>query len=131
MYAERGKTYCCLNQTERPLIILVYRILITPMVLLRHLLPLPETLRVHLRWRSPFPKPLVGRLYSSTKNVSKFYLNPGPALVPTFDPNNYATLWGFCEVTYNNKELFGNSIHVDFIGLPIALDLVDQSNNEQ
>lgn len=66
-----------------------------------------------------------------------FYLNPGPALVepsvsnPTFDPNNYNTQWGFCEVAYDNTQLFGNIRYVDFIGLPIAMDLVDQSNNEQ
>ena len=83
------------------------------------------------------PKTVVGRVYISVKNSLNFYLNPGPNLVepsvsnPTFDPINYNTQWGFCEVTYDNTQLFGNITYVDFIGLPIAMDLVDQSNTKQ
>lgn len=82
------------------------------------------------------PKTIVGRVWLSVKNKLNFYVNPGPALVepsvsnPTADPTNYSTQWGFCEVTYDNLQLFGNISYVDFIGMPIAMDLIDQSNNE-
>ncbi|PHH84969.1 hypothetical protein CDD83_1102 [Cordyceps sp. RAO-2017] len=56
-----------------------------------------------------------------------FFVNPGPALVepsatnPT-DPN-YDLDWAFCEFTWNQQELYANVSFVDFVGLPISLEL--------
>ena len=73
------------------------------------------------------PKLFSARIYFSINNRLSFYLNPGPALVQPSVSNpsddNFNTQWGFCEFTYNDTELFCNVSYVDFIGLPIALDL--------
>ena len=88
------------------------------------------------------PKLFSARIYFSIGHPLTFYLNRKsdisnkPALAepsvsnPTADttvPGNYNILWGFCELTYNDKELFCNISYVDFIGLPIALDLTTLS----
>ena len=74
-------------------------------------------------------------IYFSIGNLLVFYLNKGSALVEpsvrnTFD-HYYNTHWGFCEFTYNDTELFCNSSYVDFIGLPIALDLTTESRGTE
>ena len=43
------------------------------------------------------------------------------------DPSNYDTQWSFCEFAFNTTELFANITYVDFISLPIALDLTTKS----
>ncbi|KAG8530665.1 uncharacterized protein KY384_004020 [Bacidia gigantensis] len=92
------------------------------------------------------PKLFSARIYFSIGNKLTFYLNKksdtdnGAALVepsvtnPTADPStpgNYNIPWGFCELTYNDTELFCNISYVDFIGLPIALDLTTVSGPSQ
>ena len=90
------------------------------------------------------PKLATARIYFSIGHALNFYvnldINKNLALVepsvsnPTADPadpktNNYTTQWGFCEFTYNDQELYANISYVDFIGLPIALDLTTQSSS--
>jgi len=70
-----------------------------------------------------------GRIWFSIDKPLVFLLNPGPGLVePSIynqsDPN-VSTSFGFAEFTYNNAQLFANISYVDFVGLPIALTLVD------
>ena len=83
------------------------------------------------------PKTNVGRINFSVKNKLTFYLNNGPALVEpsvtneSADPTNYTTQWGFCEFSYNDIELFGNISYVDFIGVPVALEMKDPSGKIQ
>ena len=58
-------------------------------------------------------------------------LNPGPALVEPSVTNesdpNYEVYWDFCEFTYNSFQLFVNITYVDFVSLPIALQLENTS----
>ena len=81
------------------------------------------------------PKLYSARLYFSVGEKLAFYLNKGPALVEPSVSNksddNFNTQWGFCELTYNDTELFCNISYVDFIGLPIALDLTTKAGKEQ
>ena len=46
------------------------------------------------------------------------------------DPN-YNRLWGFCEFTFNSIELFVNISYVDFVSLPIRLNLLNTSGVSQ
>ncbi|KAI6821187.1 glucanase b [Hortaea werneckii] len=81
------------------------------------------------------PRLAGGRIWFSVGSPLTFLLNPGPALVepsifnPT-DPNHY-TNFGFAEFTYNAAQVFANISYVDFVGLPISLDLTDTANNVQ
>ncbi|KAK8066088.1 hypothetical protein PG997_012835 [Apiospora hydei] len=53
-----------------------------------------------------------------------------PAVNNTADPN-YNTNWGFCEFTYNKDQLFVNISYVDFVSLPIALELKNEQGKVQ
>lgn len=77
------------------------------------------------------PRTAGGRIWFSRDATLTFLLNPGPALVEpsvtnTSDPN-YNIYWDFCEFTFNTFELFINVSYVDFISLPIALQLKNTS----
>lgn len=56
-----------------------------------------------------------------------FFINPGPALVEPSATNpsdaNYNLDWAFCEFTWNASELYANVSFVDFVGLPVSLQL--------
>ncbi|KAI0402907.1 glucanase B [Xylaria palmicola] len=80
-----------------------------------------------------------GRIWFVVGSKLTFLLNPGPGIVEPAVTNtsdaNYNLNWGFCEFTCmsgkatplseeNNKEqLFVNISYVDFVSLPIALEL--------
>lgn len=68
-----------------------------------------------------------GRIWFSQDGPLNFLVNPGPALVEPSSTNpsdpNYNLNWGFCELTYNDFQLFVNISYVDFVSLPIALQL--------
>lgn len=73
------------------------------------------------------PQAAGGRVWFCQSGTLTFLLNPGPALVEpsvmnTSDPN-YNLPWGFCEFTFNSFQLFVNISYVDFVALPIALQL--------
>lgn len=74
-----------------------------------------------------------GRIWFAKDKPLKFYINEGPALVEPSATNvsddNYNVDWGFCEFTYNNSELYVNVSYVDFVSLPIALQLENESGN--
>jgi hypothetical protein len=77
------------------------------------------------------PQMVGGRIWFSKDKPLIFSLNPGPAFVePTLknvdDPSN-ATQWGYCELTFDEKQLFANISLIDFVGLPIALQLRTQT----
>jgi hypothetical protein len=71
------------------------------------------------------------RIWFSQQKPLTFLLNPGPAIVEpsatnTSDPN-YEQDWGFCEFTYNSSQLYVNISYVDFVSLPVSLQLQNQS----
>ncbi|KAL9087573.1 MAG: hypothetical protein Q9159_003589 [Coniocarpon cinnabarinum] len=79
-----------------------------------------------------------GRIWFSVGQALIFQLNPGPngpalvepsALNPS-DPS-INIRWGFAEFTYNQQQLFANISSVDFVGLPIGLDLYDTNGADQ
>ncbi|KAI3393680.1 hypothetical protein diail_3817 [Diaporthe ilicicola] len=77
------------------------------------------------------PQTAGGRIWFSRDATLTFLLNPGPALVEpsvtnTGDPN-YNVYWDFCEFTFNSYQLFVNITYVDFVCLPIALQLENTS----
>ncbi|ODA80490.1 hypothetical protein RJ55_03448 [Drechmeria coniospora] len=67
------------------------------------------------------------RIWFSKHEPLAFFLNPGPALVEPSATNpadaNYNLDWGFCEFTWNAHELYANISFVDFVGLPVSLQL--------
>ena len=73
------------------------------------------------------------RIWFSKDEPLEFFVNPGPSLVEPSSTNtkdaNYKKDWGFCEFTYNKDELYVNVSYVDFVSLPIALQLENQSGN--
>ena len=81
------------------------------------------------------PRMVGGRVYFSLDRKLSFALNPNtsdatrPGIVQpsAANPNdpNAGIAWGFCELTFNETELFGNISFVDFTGVPIALALDD------
>jgi hypothetical protein len=78
------------------------------------------------------PQMTGGRIWFSKEKKLKFFRNPGPAFVEpnvqnATDPNSQ-TQWGFCELTFDEKQLFANITQIDFIGLPIALELNTEKN---
>lgn len=82
------------------------------------------------------PRIFGARIWFSRESALEFFLNPGPdgpALVEPSATNvsdaNYKRDWGFCEFTYNDAELYVNVSYVDFVSLPIALQLENQSGN--
>lgn len=77
------------------------------------------------------PQAAGGRVWFCQNGTLTFRLNPGPAIVEpsvmnTSDPN-YNLPWGFCEFTFNSFQLFVNISYVDFVALPIALQLENTS----
>ncbi|MCJ1339621.1 hypothetical protein MMC09_004911 [Bachmanniomyces sp. S44760] len=72
-----------------------------------------------------------GRIYLSVDTPLTFLLNPGPALVePSVTNTSDANInidWGFCEFTWNSDQLYANISYVDFVSLPIALNLTTSS----
>ncbi|KAL2287496.1 hypothetical protein FJTKL_04942 [Diaporthe vaccinii] len=77
------------------------------------------------------PQTAGGRIWFSQNATLTFLLNPGPALVEPSVTNvsdpNYNITWDFCEFTYNSFQLFVNITYVDFVSLPIALQLENNS----
>ena len=67
------------------------------------------------------------RIWFCKEKPLTFYINPGPALVEPSATNpsdpNYQLDWGFCEFTWNAQELYANVSFVDFVSLPISLQL--------
>ncbi|KAH8596706.1 glucanase B [Bisporella sp. PMI_857] len=81
------------------------------------------------------PRLAGGRIWFCVNDTLTFLLNPGPGLVEpsasnTADPN-YNRFWGFCEFTFNSVELFVNISYVDFVSLPIQLNLLNTSGTSQ
>nr|WP_026359963.1 glycoside hydrolase family 64 protein [Amycolatopsis nigrescens] len=81
------------------------------------------------------PKMAGARIYLVTDDKLEFFLNPGPALVhPSFlnsgDPN-FEKNWSFAEFTFNDAQLFANISYVDFVGMPLGLDLTTESSGRQ
>ena len=82
-----------------------------------------------------------GRIWFSIGSPLTFQLNPGPsgsssaALVEPspFNPSdpNINITWDFCELTYNNDQLFTNITYVDFVSIPIALTLTNSAGASQ
>ena len=75
------------------------------------------------------------RIWFSIGSPLTFLLNPGPALIEpsvtnTADPN-INLQWDFAELTYNASQLFANISMVDFVCIPVALNLADSSGNQQ
>lgn len=70
-----------------------------------------------------------GRVWLCKDSQLTFKLNPGPAVVEPSVTNpsdpNYNLWWSFAEFTYNSFQLFANITYVDFVGMPIALTLVN------
>lgn len=80
------------------------------------------------------PRIAGGRIWFSQETPLKFFVNPGtngPALVEPSATNtadqNYKQDWGFCEFTFNQYEAYINVSYVDFVSLPIALKLENES----
>lgn len=81
------------------------------------------------------PRIAGGRVWFVIGGRLSFFLNPGPAIVEPSVTNpsdrNYGLSWGFCEFTFNEYQLFVNISYVDFIALPIALNLRNRAGREQ
>jgi hypothetical protein len=77
------------------------------------------------------PRIFGARIWFVKDEPLRFFVNPGPALVePTaLNPadENHDKDWGFCEFTYNDSELYVNVSYVDFVSLPIALQLENEA----
>lgn len=77
------------------------------------------------------PQTAGGRVWFSRDATLTFLVNPGPALVEPSVTNpsdpNYNIYWDFCEFTYNSFQLYVNITYVDFVCLPIALQLENTS----
>ncbi|MCQ4083431.1 glycoside hydrolase family 64 protein [Streptomyces sp. RB6PN25] len=75
-----------------------------------------------------------GRIWFSVGDKLVFLVNPGPGIVMPSAANpsdpNAATQWGFCELTYDDSQLYGNITFVDFVSLPIALQLATGSGQQ-
>ncbi|KAG6033603.1 hypothetical protein E4U41_006865 [Claviceps citrina] len=73
------------------------------------------------------PRIFGARIWFSRDRPLNFLVNPGPALVEPSATNpsdtNYDLDWGFCELTWNQQELYANVSYVDFVSLPISLQL--------
>ncbi|CAK7231433.1 hypothetical protein SBRCBS47491_007928 [Sporothrix bragantina] len=70
------------------------------------------------------------RIWFSQDSPLTFLLNIGangpglvePSVTNPADPN-YPLRWDFCEFTYNTTEMFANISYVDFVSIPVALEL--------
>ncbi|KAH7319364.1 glucanase B [Rhexocercosporidium sp. MPI-PUGE-AT-0058] len=81
------------------------------------------------------PRIAGGRIWFCINDTLTFLLNPGPGLVEPSVSNpsdlNYGKNWGFCEFTFNAFQLFANISYVDFVSIPIALNLTNTSGGTQ
>ena len=81
------------------------------------------------------PRLAGGRVWFVIDGKLTFTLNPGPAIVEPAvtnkDDPNYALHWGFAEFTFNDVQLFVNISYVDFVALPIGLNLRNTAGDEQ
>ncbi|PVH87154.1 glycoside hydrolase family 64 protein [Cadophora sp. DSE1049] len=81
------------------------------------------------------PRIAGGRIWFCINDTLTFLLNPGPGLVEPSVSNpsdlNYGKNWGFCEFTFNDFQLFANISYVDFVSIPIALNLSNASEGKQ
>ncbi|KAK2625542.1 hypothetical protein QTJ16_004854 [Diplocarpon rosae] len=81
------------------------------------------------------PRIAGGRIWFSIDSSLTFLLNPGPGLVEPSVSNpsdpNYSLDWGFCEFTFNDSQLFANISYVDFVSIPIALNLTNTTGGKQ
>ncbi|RDL40875.1 uncharacterized protein BP5553_00854 [Venustampulla echinocandica] len=76
------------------------------------------------------------RIWFCVGNKLHFLTNPGkvgpglvePSVSNTADPN-YGLDWGFCELTYNDQQLYANISYVDFVSLPISLTCTSTNGN--
>ena len=75
------------------------------------------------------------RIWFSIGSPLTFQLNPGPALVEPSVTNpsdpNINLQWDFAELTYNSSQVFANISMVDFVCIPIGLNLTDSSGGQQ
>ena len=75
------------------------------------------------------PQLVGGRVWLCKDSQLTFKLNPGPAVVEPSVTNpsdpNYNLWWSFAEFTFNSFQVFANITYVDFVGMPIALTLVN------
>ncbi|KAH4918498.1 hypothetical protein HBI57_206870 [Parastagonospora nodorum] len=78
------------------------------------------------------PQMTGGRIWFSKEEKLTFFRNPGPAFVEPAVQNvsdlNNNKQWGYCELTFDKKQLFANTTQIDFIGLPIAMELTTEKN---
>ncbi|MCQ4084784.1 glycoside hydrolase family 64 protein [Streptomyces sp. RB6PN25] len=81
------------------------------------------------------PHLAAARVWFSIGSPLTFLLNPGPALVQPSVSNpsdpNINLAWDFCELTYNDSQLYANISAVDFACLPIGLTLINASGAQQ
>src|SRR5579862_6157238 len=79
------------------------------------------------------PRISSARVWVSIDTPLVFLLNPGPGLVEPSVANpsdpNIATIWGFCELTFNEEQLYANISYVDFVSVPISLALANSSGD--
>jgi Beta-1,3-glucanase/Carbohydrate binding module (family 6) len=75
------------------------------------------------------------RIWFSIDTPLVFHVNPGPGLVEPSVTNpsdpNIGILWGFCEFTLNDFQLFANISFVDFVAIPMAMSLTNASGTTQ
>ncbi|KAF7537457.1 hypothetical protein G7Z17_g12845 [Cylindrodendrum hubeiense] len=90
------------------------------------------------RKRVRIPRLAGGRIYFSMGRPLKFYVNPspdGPALVEPSSLNkgdvNYNGHWSFAELTFNAAQVYANVSYVDFLSIPIALHLTNDTGRDQ
>jgi hypothetical protein len=76
-----------------------------------------------------------GRIWFSIGSPLTFLLNPGPALVEPSVTNpsdpNIGIMWDFCEFTYNSSQIYANISYVDFVSIPVSLQLTNSSGQVQ
>ena len=103
--------------------------------------PVPVNCAIPLNASGGAAKPITiphlagARIWFSIGSPLTFQLNPGPALVEPSVTNpsdpNIGLQWDFAELTYNSSELFANISMVDFVCIPIGLNLTDSSGGQQ
>lgn len=76
-----------------------------------------------------------GRIWFSIGNKLTFLLNPGPALVEPSVTNpsdpSINVNWTFCEFTFNSDQLYANISYVDFVSIPVSLNLTTTNSGTQ
>ena len=74
------------------------------------------------------------RIWFSIGSPLEFLLNPGPALVEPSVTNpsdpNIGLQWDFCELTYNDAQVFANISFVNFVCIPVALTLAGSAGTQ-